>query len=66
MKANKAIVAIFKFKNDKVCEPETCLGAKVQKKSINGKPCQTISSVDYINAAIKNIEDSKANNMEAS
>ena len=48
---------VFKFKNDKVCEPETYLGARLQKKSINGKSCWTMTSVDYINAAVKNIKE---------
>ena len=50
------ICSVFKFKNNKVSKPETYLGARLQQKSINGKSCWTMTSVDYINAAVKNIE----------
>ena len=53
----KEISDVFKFKNDKVAESETYLGARLQKKSINMMWCWTMTSVDYINAAIKNIEE---------
>ena len=60
MKAREVMDKIstkFKFKNDKVSEPEVYLGAKLQKKSINGKIFWTMSSMDNINTAIKNIEE---------
>ena len=47
-----------KFKNDKIAPPEMYLGAKLQCKNINGHDSWTISSVDYINAAVKTIEES--------
>jgi len=59
IKANEVMDEIsttFKFKNGKVSEFEVYLGAKLQKKSINGKICWTMSSMDYINAATKIIE----------
>ena len=50
------ITDTFKFKNYKVSPPETYLGARLNEKSINGRKCWTMTSVDYFNAAIKNIE----------
>ena len=49
------ITSTFKFKNDKIIPPDTYLGAKLKEKPINGKKCWTMTSVDYINAALKNI-----------
>ena len=46
-------LATFKFKNDDIKKPETYLDAKLQEKTINGSKCRTMSSVDYINAAVK-------------
>jgi len=53
----------FKFKNDKVEPPSTYLGAKLKIRNLNGKPCWTISSYDYIQSAIKNVQQhlSKSN-----
>ena len=51
------ICTTFKFKDDKVASPETYLGARLQKKIINGKSCWTMSSVDYVNAAVTNAEE---------
>jgi len=50
------ITDTFKFKNDKVSPSDTYLGARLNEKSINGRKCWTMTSVDYFNAAIKNIE----------
>ena len=33
------------------------LGGKLQKKKIIGNNCCTISSVDYLNAVVKNVEE---------
>jgi hypothetical protein len=46
----------FKFKNDKIEPPSSYLGARLQEKEINERKCWTMTSVDYINATIKNIE----------
>ena len=46
-----------KYKNGKIGPPEVYLGAKLSKKSINGVSCWTITSVDYIKAAVKTIKD---------
>jgi len=47
----------FKFKNGKIETPEFYLGAKLQKKPINGIQCWTITSQDYVKAAVKNVEE---------
>lgn len=62
-KANEVMEEIkttFKFKNDEVAPPVTYLGARLQYKEINGAKCWTMSSVDYVNAAVKNIEEKLA------
>jgi len=41
-----------KFKNGKIEEPEVYLGARLQKKKLNGKEMWTVSSKDYVKAAI--------------
>ena len=48
----------FKLKNDKIEAPDYYLGAKLQSKSINGKMCWTITSQEYVKAAVKNVEES--------
>jgi hypothetical protein len=48
---------MVKFKNDKIEEPSNYLGARLQKKKINGIDCWSISSVDYVKAAIDNVEE---------
>lgn len=45
------------FKNDKVEEPSNYLGARLKLKSIEGRDCWTLTSVDYVNAAVKNVEE---------
>jgi hypothetical protein len=47
----------FKFKNDKIESPAYYLGAKLQKKPINGLECWTITSQDYFEAAVKKVEE---------
>ena len=47
----------FKFKNDKIEVPHYYLGAKLQKKPINGMHCWTITSQEYVKAAVKNVEE---------
>ena len=47
----------FRFKNDKIEAPEYYLGAKLQEKAINSVKCWTITSLDYVKAAVKNVEE---------
>ena len=51
------IQSTFKFKNDKIEEPEFYLGAKLQRKPLNGLQCWTITSQDYVKAAVRNVEE---------
>jgi hypothetical protein len=48
---------MVKFKNDKIEEPMNYLGARLQKKNINGVECWSITIVDYVKAAIENVEE---------
>ena len=51
------IQSTFKFKDGKIEEPEYYLGAKLQRKPLNGFQCWTVTSQDYIKAAVKNVEE---------
>jgi hypothetical protein len=51
------IQTTFKLKGDKVEVPTNYLGAQVTKKIINGVLCWTMSSEQYIKAAIANVEN---------
>lgn len=46
----------FRFKNDKIAEPDTYLGAKIKKRILNGQSMWTISSDDYVKAALGNVQ----------
>ena len=46
----------FKLKNDRIDVPEFYLGAKLQRKELNGTTCWTVTSQDYVKAAVKNVE----------
>ena len=46
----------FKLKNDKVEPPSIYLGAKLRIRYLNTYSCWTMSSYDYVQAAIKNVE----------
>ena len=46
-----------KYKNGKVEPSEMYLGAKLQEKEINDYYCWTISSADYIKAAVQTVKD---------
>ena len=47
----------FKLKNDKIEPPKFYLGAKLQQNPINGLTCWTITSQDYVKAAIRKVEE---------
>ena len=51
------VMSDFKFKNDAISPPEIYLGARLQKKDLNGKKVWTMSSRDYTKAIIANLED---------
>ena len=47
----------IKLKNDKIEPPTNYLGARISTKVIDGTRRWVISSEDYVNAAIKNVEE---------
>ena len=46
----------FKFKNDEIKEPSIYLGAKLERKSLNGKKTWTMSSLDHVKFSVENVE----------
>ena len=58
----KDIEQRFKFKNDKVKEPSNYLGARLQKKVINGWDCWTVTILDYVKSAVTTVEESVKKN----
>ena len=55
--AMKGIERRFKFKNDKVEEPSSYLGAQLQKKVINVWDCWTVTILDYVKAAVATVKE---------
>jgi hypothetical protein len=51
----------FKLKNDKIEAPDFYLGAKIQLKPINGRMCWTMTSQEYVKAAVRNVEETLKN-----
>jgi len=47
----------FELKNDRIDTSEFYLRAKLQEKPTNGLKCWTMTSRDYVNAAVENIEE---------
>ncbi|CAJ1941927.1 unnamed protein product, partial [Cylindrotheca closterium] len=47
----------FKFKKGKIEPPESYLGARLRKKSLDGVDMWTMSSYDYVVAAVKNVKE---------
>jgi hypothetical protein len=54
------IAITFKWKGDAVAPPETYLGAKLAKKELNGKDVWTMTSVEYVKAAVDSVEEKLA------
>ena len=55
--ALKQIQSNFKFKDDKMEEPDTYLGGDLSKiDNVEGKPCWSMSSDKYCAALVKNVE----------
>ena len=52
----REIASDFKLKKDKVSAPDFYLGANIQCKSLNGRDVWTMSSRDYVKAAIETVE----------
>ena len=54
----ECIKSVFKFKGDKYEKPSNYLGGLLsEKKSLSGATCWSMTSVEYVNAAIKNVEE---------
>jgi hypothetical protein len=51
------IQSTFKFKSGIIEVPDYYLGAKLQKESLNGVQCWTITSQEYVKVAVKNVEE---------
>lgn len=47
----------FKFKNDEIKEPSMYLGATLKKRTLNGKERWSITSDEYLKAAVENLEN---------
>jgi hypothetical protein len=52
----KGIQGTFKLKDDKIEKPTHYLGAQISQKVIDGVECWTMSSEQYVKAAIANVE----------
>jgi hypothetical protein len=52
----KGIQGTFKLKDDKIEVPTNYLGAQISQKAIDGVPVWTMTSEQYIKAAIANVE----------
>ena len=47
----------IKFNNDNIEEPGLYLGANFKKRELNGRTMWTVTSQEYIDNAIKNLEN---------
>ena len=56
----EGIQGTFKLKQDKIEIPTNYLGAQISQKNINGATCWTMSSTQYVKAAIDNVENKLA------
>jgi hypothetical protein len=50
----------FKLKDDKIAEPDVCLGATLSKMEIDGKTCWTMSPEQHVKAAVADVEENLA------
>ncbi|CAJ1929618.1 unnamed protein product [Cylindrotheca closterium] len=60
----EGIGRVFKFKKGKNEPPESYLGARLRKKSLDGVDMWTMSSYDYVVAAVKNVNKMLQGNTE--
>ena len=56
-KVLQGVQGVFKFKDDKIVCPEVYLGAQLDTMTVDGFEGWTMSSQNYINAAIDNVEE---------
>ena len=57
IEAMQEIQKSFKLKKNKIEPPEIYLGARLEKKKLNGRYVWSMSSTDYVKAAINNLEE---------
>ena len=53
----RLIAKDFMFKKDEIKPPEIYLGARLERNELNGQKVWTMTSVNYLKAAIKNLEE---------
>ena len=58
----EGIGRVFKFKKGKIEPPESYLGARLRKKTLDGLDMWTMSSYDYVVAAVKNVKETLKDN----
>ena len=46
-----------KFRNNKIEEPNFCLGTSLKKKELNGQTVWTMTSQEYIKNSVENLEN---------
>jgi hypothetical protein len=56
----KGLQATFKLKDDKIEKPEIYLGAQLDQIIVDGHECWTMSAEKYLQASIKNVEETLA------
>jgi hypothetical protein len=52
--------SVFKLKDDKIAEPDIYLGAQLGKMVADGHECWTMSAEKYVQASVRNVEESLA------
>ena len=56
----RGLQSVFKLKDDKIAEPDFYLGAKLGKMEVNGHECWTMPAEKYVQASVRNVEESLA------
>jgi hypothetical protein len=52
--------SVFKLKEDKLAEPDIYLGTKLEKMEVDGHECWTMLAEKYVQASVRNVEESLA------
>jgi Reverse transcriptase (RNA-dependent DNA polymerase) len=58
--ALKTLTGTFTLKDKKIEKPEMYLGAQLGQMDVNGTSCWTMSAEKYMNASVKNVEETLA------
>ncbi|KAI2504499.1 hypothetical protein MHU86_9998 [Fragilaria crotonensis] len=56
----RGLQSVFKLKDDKIAEPDIYLGAQLGKMEVDGHECWTMSAEKYVQASVRNVEESLA------